>query len=170
MLLIPREIPHVSWQIIKYGVIHNYILHIAAPVCGHSHAHRSGKRAWIEVLPRKRGARLALLNTSGCQFPFFLLFWCTQTCNVSPRLRQKPRWCCCMAVFYFILFFFYIASSCRDMLAPQRDNRRCWSHLQTPGDRDQAQETSRSNQCLLTYTDRLIYDETLKKSFIFHHL
>lgn len=35
--------------------------------------------------------------------PVFLLFWCTQTFTVSPRLRQKPRWCCCMAVFFFTL-------------------------------------------------------------------
>lgn len=42
------------------------------------------------------------------------------------------------------------------------------SRLQDTG--DQAQETSRGNQCLLTYTNRLIYDESLKQSFIFHHL
>lgn len=93
-------------------------------------------------------------------------FWRVQTRSTAPAATTKEPVGVAAQQFYVARE----SSSCRNVLAPQRDNGRCWSHLQTPGDADQAQETSRSNQCLLTYTDRLIYDETLKKSFIFHHL
>jgi len=156
------------WRLLICRYAH-YALRIGAPLCG-----RSLRTASITAsgsrLPRERSGRRALLNTSGCQVPclllLLLLFWCTQTFKyMSPRLRvESPPG---VAAWQFnvagephpaagMCCFFPHAAGQPRLQEP-------------PGDRDQAPKTSRSNRCLLTYTDRLIYD-TLRKSFIFHHL